>query len=200
MHGIQSHGGWYEHSCTRLVRAGFAVYFLDRRGSGLNYQEKGDSPGYARLLSDVLEFMAARRLEVSDIRPAIPIFLLGISWGGKLAVAIQRMRPKAVHGLVLVAPGFFPKVRPSMPARLGIFLSRLVSPDRRYAIPLNDPELFTANVEKQQYIHDDPLSLHQASAAPGCQRWVGSVPASRASARECARPVALGRRGPHYRQ
>jgi acylglycerol lipase len=36
VHGIQSHAGWYEHSCQRLSEAGFAVSFLDRRGSGEN--------------------------------------------------------------------------------------------------------------------------------------------------------------------
>ena len=36
IHGIQSHGGWYEGSCTQLAQAGFNVSFLDRRGSGLN--------------------------------------------------------------------------------------------------------------------------------------------------------------------
>ena len=42
LHGIQSHGGWYEHSCERLRQAGFAVSFLDRRGSGLNEQGRGE--------------------------------------------------------------------------------------------------------------------------------------------------------------
>ena len=41
LHGIQSHGGWYEGSCAHLAAAGFPVYFLDRRGSGLNEQDRG---------------------------------------------------------------------------------------------------------------------------------------------------------------
>ena len=31
VHGIQSHAGWYERSCTLLAQAGFTVTFLDRR-------------------------------------------------------------------------------------------------------------------------------------------------------------------------
>ncbi len=34
VHGIQSHAGWYDHTCTALSRAGYQVYFLDRRGEG----------------------------------------------------------------------------------------------------------------------------------------------------------------------
>ena len=44
VHGIQSHGGWYQGSCERLAQVGFEVYFLDRRGSGLNEIDRGESP------------------------------------------------------------------------------------------------------------------------------------------------------------
>ena len=57
VHGIQSHAGWYEHSCTQLARAGFAVDFIDRRGSGMNEADRGDAPGFRRLLDDVAEFL-----------------------------------------------------------------------------------------------------------------------------------------------
>src|SRR3989304_3225666 len=39
LHGIQSHAGWYGYSCERLRQGGFEVFFLDRRGSGVNLQE-----------------------------------------------------------------------------------------------------------------------------------------------------------------
>src|SRR5713101_9403486 len=50
VHGIQSHGGWYENSCRFLSEAGFAVSFLDRRGSGLNEEARGDVPSFRGLL------------------------------------------------------------------------------------------------------------------------------------------------------
>src|SRR5262245_29247513 len=56
VHGIQSHGGWYEHFCRRLAEAGFRVLYPDRRGSGLNPQDRGDCPSYHRLLDDLAEF------------------------------------------------------------------------------------------------------------------------------------------------
>ena len=43
VHGIRSHGGWYQRSCRRLAEAGFDVYFLDRRGGGLNTAHRGDT-------------------------------------------------------------------------------------------------------------------------------------------------------------
>src|SRR5262249_47652400 len=114
IHGIQSHGGWYEYSCTRLSQAGVAVSFLHRPGAGLNEQDRGDAPGFRRLLDDLAEFLQGVRGQGSgargqgsrvkedgeavpsltpDPRPVTPVFLLAISWGGKLATALQRRHP-----------------------------------------------------------------------------------------------------------
>src|SRR4051794_36050025 len=61
VHGIQSHAGWYEHSCIQLAQAGFAVSFLDRRGSGMNPEARGDAPGFRRLLDDLADFLRPLR-------------------------------------------------------------------------------------------------------------------------------------------
>jgi alpha-beta hydrolase superfamily lysophospholipase len=158
VHGIQSHGGWYEHSCEQLRQAGFHVSFLDRRGSGLNEQDRGDAPGFRRLLDDLNEFLLLPRV------PPAPLFLAGISWGGKLAVALQRRSPGLVDGLLLLCPGFFAKVKPSLGQRLAIAGARFVRPRKLFPIPLNNPELFTATPRWQEFIRDDPLSLRQATA------------------------------------
>ena len=42
--------------------------------------------------------------------------------------------------------------------------ARLFRPRKRFAIPLNDPELFTLSPHWQQFLRDDPLRLHQATA------------------------------------
>jgi alpha-beta hydrolase superfamily lysophospholipase len=165
LHGIQSHGGWYEHSCTLLSRAGFNVYFLDRRGSGLNEKNRGDAPSFRRLLDDLAEFLTTlTRTSPLGSAGRLPVFLAGISWGGKLAVALERRHPGLVEGIALLCPGFFAKVRPPLGRRLLIVLSRLFRPRKLFAIPLNEPELFTANPRWQQFLRDDPLRLHQATA------------------------------------
>ena len=164
---------------TASARPAIVVSFLDRRGSGLNEQARGDAPGFRRLLDDLAEFLrndaatsghgdtatnlsgpASPRRSVS----ASPLFLLAISWGGKLATALQRRHPGLVNGLILACPGFFAKVRPSLKQRLKIAWARLTAPDRRFPIPLNQPELFTATPQWQQFIRDDTLSLREATA------------------------------------
>jgi alpha-beta hydrolase superfamily lysophospholipase len=155
LHGIQSHAGWYEHSCTKLREAGYAVSFLDRRGSGVNQQARGDAPSFRRLLDDIAEY----------VRPLPrPVFLVAVSWGGKLAAALQRRHPGLVDALALLCPGFFPQVRPPFGTRMAILFSRLVRPRRLFPIPLNDPELFTATPRWLEFLRSDPLALHHATA------------------------------------
>ena len=159
LHGIQSHGGWYEYSCRRMADADFNVSFLDRRGSGLNHEARGDAPSFRRLLDDIADFL--RPLRAASHRP---IILLAISWGGKLAAALCRRHPGLIDALGLVAPGFCPLVGPSLGQRLAILAARLVVPRTLFTIPLTNPDLFTATPRWQEYIRTDPLSLREATA------------------------------------
>jgi alpha-beta hydrolase superfamily lysophospholipase len=124
----------------------------------MNDRDRGDAPGFRRLLDDVGEFL--RHLRQSRRK----VFLVAISWGGKLGVALQRRHPGLVDGLALLCPGFFPKVRPPFGQRFAIAATRLVNPKKLFPIPLNDPELFTANPKWLQFLREDPLRLHEATA------------------------------------
>jgi alpha-beta hydrolase superfamily lysophospholipase len=136
------------------------VSFLDRRGSGQNSEARGDTPSFRRLLDDLAVFLRPLRQQA----PSLPIFLGGISWGGKLVTALQRRHPGLCDGLALLCPGFRPQVSPSRKERLGIMWSRLVSPRRLFPVPLSDPHLFTANPRWQEFIRTDPLSVRLATA------------------------------------
>lgn len=159
LHGIQSHGGWYIESCRALAQAGFAVSFLDRRGCGLNPNYRGDAPSFRRLVDDIAEF-------IRDLRPkaAGPVILMAISWGAKLAVALQKRHPGLAVGLVLITPGFRPRLRPPLRHRLMIAATRFIRPTKLFPIPLNEPELFTDNPERRRFIAEDSLALRQATA------------------------------------
>jgi len=158
VHGIQSHGGWYPQSCSKLAHAGYEVYFLDRRGSGLNMTRRGDLPSFRRGLDDVGEFLRALPQD------GISSFLGAISWGGKFGVGVQYRHPGLVKGLILLCPGIFSKVRQSFAERMRVVLARLVRPSRLFPIPLNDPKLFTATPDGLRFLAQDQYALHQATA------------------------------------
>lgn len=160
LHGIRSHAGWYARSVTAFAAAGYEVHFLDRRGSGLNTARRGDTPTFRRLLLDVIEYL----LHVRQTRAHLPLFLGGISWGGKLALGVPAMKPGLVNGVMLLCPGLVAKVRPPFATRLRIALARILNPTRLFPIPLNEPDLFTANGDWQQFIATDRHGLTAATA------------------------------------
>ena len=158
IHGIQSHGGWYESSSRFLRDAGCDVYFVDRRGSGQNQEGRGDTPSFRRLIDDIGEFLHSLRGQGRG-----PLFVSAISWGGKIGAGLCYRFPGLIDGLILLAPGFKPRVSPPRAERLKIVAAAVRSPTRMFPIPLNDPALFTANVERQEFIRKDPLSLREAT-------------------------------------
>lgn len=158
IHGIQSHGGWYVDSCTRMAAAGYRVSYLDRRGSGLNWRQRGDAPSYERLVDDLREF-------IGQTTPVgMPGVLLATSWGGKLGVVLAAEERPVIRKLALLCPGLFPKVKPPLAVRLGIARARLLRPTKLFPIPLSDPRLFTIYPERQAFLASDPLSIHHATA------------------------------------
>jgi alpha-beta hydrolase superfamily lysophospholipase len=160
VHGIRSHGGWYARSCRAFADAGYDVHFLDRRGAGLNTSQRGDSPEFRRLLDDIAEFIRELRRE----KAWLPIILGGISWGGKLAVGLPYRTPGLVDGVLLMCPGLVPIVAPPFLRRMRIAIARVFRPWKFFPIPLNEPDLFTASPEWQDFIENEPHGLRLATA------------------------------------
>jgi alpha-beta hydrolase superfamily lysophospholipase len=160
LHGIRSHAGWYTRTRQALAEAGYEVHFLDRRGSGLNTAHRGDTPCFHRLIADVVEYIR----DLRQMRNALPVYLAGISWGGKLALGVAAAQPRLVNGVALLCPGLVAKIRPPLLSRLRIVLARFLRPTKQFPIPLNDPDLFTAQPHWQHYIANDAQGLSEATA------------------------------------
>lgn len=161
LHGIQSHGRWFEGSAGRLAEAGLAVLLPDRRGSGRNDVERGHVHSAGRWLRDCGEW-----LDWLHTRTRLNRFqVVGVSWGGKLALALYRHAPERVRGLSLVAPGLFPRVDLPLAEKVRVGWSFIAARRALFDIPLNEPELFTATPHWQAFLRDDPLRLRQVTAA-----------------------------------
>lgn len=160
LHGVQSHGGWYHSLGRTLSGLGFETHFTDRRGSGANRQDRGHTPSSRRLVDDVAEYLGNLR----QTSPPLPLVLVGISWGGKLALVTAGRKPDLVDALALICPGVHPKVDVSLRHRLKIALAYLTQPLKTFPIPLCDPALFTDNPDGQTFIASDSLGLRAATA------------------------------------
>ncbi|MGB2755610.1 MAG: alpha/beta fold hydrolase [Phycisphaerae bacterium] len=162
LHGIQSHSRWYEASSRRLAESGVAVYQVERRGSGMDTaHERGHVDRAEVWLADVA--LAAERAR--DETGVAGVHLLGVSWGGKLAVAAAAARPDLYKSLILAAPGIVPRVDVGLMTKVRVAKCLALGRDReRFPIPLADPHLFTENPERIRYIAEDPLSLREVTA------------------------------------
>jgi alpha-beta hydrolase superfamily lysophospholipase len=166
VHGIQSHSGWYAYSCSRLAEAGYDVFFLDRRGSGLNAERRGHAVHEDRLVNDVAQFLSELRRRQRKQRHHCPLVLMGVSWGGKLATMVGCRRPDLVDGLALLYPGLYSRIKPTRWQRFKLWMAVQRDWGRFHIpIPLNEPELFTDEPRWREFIRQDPLALHQVTVS-----------------------------------
>ena len=161
LHGIQSHGGWFERSASALAARGWAVVMPDRRGSGANETDRGHAHDADQLIADVWSVAAA----AMDAWKLDALHWLGVSWGGKLAPVAAAVNPDAVKSLTLVAPGLKAKVDVPAFTKLLIALGAWLTPKALFSIPLSDSALFTDQSSARTFIDDDPLRLHKATAS-----------------------------------
>ncbi|MDP6635579.1 MAG: alpha/beta fold hydrolase [Phycisphaerae bacterium] len=162
LHGIQSHPGWFFGSAWRLAANGHDVFQVTRRGSGANRSDRGHARSAGQILDDVRRSVGFVLEQTGSQRLA----LVGVSWGGKLAAAYcaRSDSTEQIASLTLIAPGIVSLVDVSIATKLGVAACLFARPRAQFAIPLNEPELFTDNETMKQFLRDDPLALHQATA------------------------------------
>lgn len=106
-HGLGEHALRYEHVAQRLVQSGYAVWAIDQRGHGATGVEQhgGDltklgrvGPGGMRaVVGDLVNALKRMRAE----HPAIPIAILGHSWGSLSTQILLNSHSDLVDAAVL---------------------------------------------------------------------------------------------------
>lgn len=99
-HGLGEHSGRYGTVVDALTPDGWAVYGLDHRGHGRSGGRRAHLDRYDDWLAD---FDAFRRVVLAR-HPDLPVFLLGHSMGGQIALAYALDHQDELRGLVLSAP------------------------------------------------------------------------------------------------
>lgn len=99
-HGFGEHIGRYANLVDALVPAGYAIYGPDHRGHGRSAGHRALIDKHEYLLDDldsVFGIVAAKH-------PNTPVFLVGHSMGGNIALASALRNPDRLRGLVLSGP------------------------------------------------------------------------------------------------
>ncbi|MCC7105139.1 MAG: alpha/beta fold hydrolase [Chloroflexi bacterium] len=159
LHGIAGHSLWFSPAATRLCAAGFTVYGFDRRGSGLNKDDRGHLPNYRLLIDDIYEFVQRVRAQ----HPGRKVFLVAGCWGAKPGVVFAQRHGQLLDGLALVSPAL--AVRISLPFKdlAGVARNLPSNPRKYFEIPLQ-PEQYTNSPLFRAFIAADPDRLLHATA------------------------------------
>jgi len=99
VHGLGEHSGRYAHVVARLVGEGYAVHTADHRGHG-----RSDGP---RALIENMDYVVADVDTLVDravaAEPGVPVFMLGHSMGGLIALRYALAHQDRLAGLILSA-------------------------------------------------------------------------------------------------
>lgn len=109
LHGQGDHSGPFTAMGDHLHEMGFNLYAHDHRGFGLSREQRGDIATYDLFVADTMTMLQHAQRQ----NPAKPLFLLGLSMGGHIALRAAYRAGKAISGAVALSPGF--KLRNSPP-------------------------------------------------------------------------------------
>lgn len=102
VHGLGLHKENYQQFGERMARDGYGVYAMDVRGFGEFQQMPGDRKcDFTKCLDDVCEGLKVAR----TMHPNVPVFILGESMGGAIAMRVTEEHPELMKGLVSSVPG-----------------------------------------------------------------------------------------------
>jgi alpha-beta hydrolase superfamily lysophospholipase len=154
-HGAGEHGGRYRRVAEHLSTHGYPVYAIDHRGHG-----RSQGP---RAFVDRLQNAAADLDELVDLahneHPEDPLFLLGHSLGGTIALLYASDFQSKLDGLILSGPVVVLDPAPSPPVRLAARALSVLAP-RIPAFGV-DPVVISRDRSEVEAYRTDPLVHHR---------------------------------------
>ncbi|MDP2822506.1 MAG: lysophospholipase [Sulfuritalea sp.] len=185
VHGIAEHSGRYAFLAERANRQGYGVVSVDLRGHGRSPGERS----YVERFDDYLRDVDALLAKAQELAAGRPVFLMGHSMGGAIALRWLAQRGRPVAGLLLSSAAL--KLGDDVP-RLLVALAPLLS---RWVPHLRgtrlDPALISRDAAAVAAYVGDPLVSLQAPPARTGAELLRIMVANRAAAAGLTLPVYL---------
>ncbi|MEW6724676.1 MAG: alpha/beta fold hydrolase [Bacillota bacterium] len=158
VHGSGEHSGRYQPTASFLAENGYFVYALDLRGQGRSQGLPGHVDRFDHYLDDI-----GAVLELARQRSTAPLFLLGHSVGGLLALTFGLRYPSGLAGVIASGPCLALSLAvPPLKAAAGRLLSRLW-PTLRLPSGIRSRDL-ASDPEVGRRYSADPLVVRVVSA------------------------------------
>ncbi len=153
VHGLGLYNGTYEPFGKRMAKLGIATYAIDMRGFGSWMEAKGrELVDFESALADVKAVLRVIR----RAHPGLPVFLLGESMGGAIALQSTAQFPEYIDGLISSVPAGdrFQQKRTA----LKVAINLLKNPDRPMNVGTGVIEKATEKPELRESWSKDPLA------------------------------------------
>lgn len=122
-HGLGEHARRYDHVAERLSELGLAVFAPDHRGHG----RSGGKRLHAREMSDFTDDLDSLVDIATQAYPGLPVFLLGHSMGGAIALAYALDHQDRLTALALSGPAVIvTSGTPGIVVEIGKVIGRLL--------------------------------------------------------------------------
>jgi acylglycerol lipase len=153
VHGLGLHNGTYEDFGKRMSKLGLATYAIDMRGFGSWMQAKGrEMVDFEGCMLDLHNTLKAIR----KANPGLPIFLLGESMGGAIALRGAAMYPDMISGLISSVPAGDRFEQKKTALRVAYHL--LSAPNKPIDVGTSVIEQATKDPQLRQVWGNDPLA------------------------------------------
>ena len=156
VHGLGLHKENYMELAARIAKDGYGIYAMDVRGFGefQTLEGVGDRKcNFQKCLDDVCEALKVAR----SMHPGVPVFVLGESMGGAIAMRVTEEHPELMDGLISSVPGAKRWHKTKSAMQVGL---KLITGGKEVNVGKGVVEDSTTNEElKERWSHDDSARL-----------------------------------------
>lgn len=152
IHGLGLHNASYADFGKRMSKLGYVVYAVDMRGFGSFKDAEGrDHVDFDSCLGDIKSTLKV----LHRAHPNLPVFLLGESMGGAIALHATALYPELIDGLVSSVPAGerFKQTKTSLNVAL-----HLLEPKKEFDVGTGVINQATAKPELREAWGNDPLN------------------------------------------
>lgn len=171
IHGLAEHSGRYRETAGFLASHGWAVYTADLRGHGQSADGRRSGRVHVDQFTDYFHDVDAIIELARKPNGTLPIFLLGHSMGGLIALIYALEKPAGLAGAIISSPalGTHPDSQPPLLLKLLVKVLSRLAPRLLFKSEL-DTSLISRDPEVVQAYIDDPLVSKRVSA-----RWYAAM-------------------------
>lgn len=159
VHGLGLHMGTYKDFGERMAKLGYVVYAVDVRGFGSYMAAQGrEKVDFEDCLEDVRKTLKF----IHKVHPALPVFLLGESMGGAIALRVTALNPNLVDGLVSSVPSGDRFHQGE--TKLKVALKLLTAPNKQFDVGTGVINQATKKADLKEQWAQDPFARLNLSA------------------------------------